>query len=108
MCLRRSSQLLILQHLVGMGPPLFAQIAYFFRDRTFTEVELLPARFNHASPGLRRVGAIASLAATAYGGGHGSTWPGNSRSPKMRPRLVAPDGRPRHALEERTTSSSCR
>jgi len=40
-------QLLVLQHLVGVFHPLFAQIAYLFGDEAFAEVELLPARLNH-------------------------------------------------------------
>jgi hypothetical protein len=38
---------LAIQHLVSVFHPLFAQIAYLFRDEAFTAVELLPARLNH-------------------------------------------------------------
>jgi hypothetical protein len=41
--------LLVFQHLVGMFHPLFAQVAYLFRDETFTEMKLLSARLNHES-----------------------------------------------------------
>jgi hypothetical protein len=46
----RRDQLLVLQNQVGMFHPLFAQIAYLFRDETFAKLKLLSAPFMRVAP----------------------------------------------------------
>src|ERR1017187_458802 len=100
-------QLLVLQHLVGMCHPLFAQIADLFSDETFAEVKLLPARLNHESCSAPRPECVtASPAAIACAVGHGLTRPANSRSPKRLPTPVAPGVRYRRAPGGHTKSCS--